>query len=328
MQESETSDESNLSSLVQKGITEIVAAVLKVEEAEIDPEAEMSEYGFDSIGLTTLVNQINETYTLELMPAIFFEHSSVASFAQYLCNAYSDTFRKYYQKQLESDPPKSQVRVSEPEKRRSRFLPAKRESATEIGFTHPTDDPVAIIGMSGVMPRCNDLDEFWNHLKNGDDLITEIPADRWDWKSFYGDPLKEPDRTDIIWGGFMNTVDRFDPSFFSISPLEAELMDPQHRIFLETVWKCIEDSGYKPSDLSGTRTGVFAGISSDEYNDLLHTSGIAEVYTSTGTAYSVLTNRISYLLNLHGPSEPVIVQSCLFVPENATWRLPEASMPF
>ncbi len=300
--------DADLPTLVQKGITEIVASVLKVEEAEIDSEAEMSEYGFDSIGLTTLVNQINETYCLELMPAIFFEHSSVASFARYLCNAYSDTFRKYYQKQSEPDPPKSQVSVPETAgKRKSRFLPAKRQSESlSADFTRYTDDdPVAIIGMSGVMPRCKDLEEFWNHLKNGDDLVTEIPADRWDWRDFYGDPLKEPDRTDIIWGGFMNSVDHFDPSFFSISPLEAELMDPQHRIFLETVWKCIEDAGYKPSDLSGTRTGIFAGISSDEYNDLLHTSGIAEVYTSTGTAYSVLTNRISYLLNLHGPSEPV-----------------------
>ncbi len=309
LQKSETSDESDLSSLVQKGIIKIVSSVLKVEEAEIDPEAEMSEYGFDSIGLTTLVNQINETYSLELMPAIFFEHSSAASFAQYLCNTYSDTFRRHYQKQLKSDPTESQVTVSETagKRRKARFLPAKRKSeAITADFTsHADDDPAAVIGMSGIMPRCNDLDEFWNHLKNGDDLITEIPADRWDWKSFYGDPLKDPDCTDIIWGGFMNTVDRFDPSFFSISPLEAELMDPQHRIFLETVWKCIEDAGYKSSDLSGTRTGVFAGISSDEYNDLLHTSGIAEVYTSTGTAYSVLTNRISYLLNLHGPSEPV-----------------------
>ncbi|MCK5664908.1 MAG: type I polyketide synthase, partial [Thiotrichaceae bacterium] len=83
-------------------------------------------------------------------------------------------------------------------------------------------------------------------------------------------------------------------------------MDPQQRLFLETVWKTIEDAGYKASDLSGTKTGVFVGVSTADYNELLIKNTIdIEAYTAIGTVFSILANRVSYLLNLHGPSEPI-----------------------
>ncbi len=104
----------------------------------------------------------------------------------------------------------------------------------------------------------------------------------------------------------MSDVDKFDPLFFGISPKEAELMDPQQRIFLEIVWKTIEDSGYKASSLAGTKTGLFVGVGSSDYNELLIKNEVKiEAQTSTGIAHSVLANRISYLLDIHGPSEPI-----------------------
>jgi acyl transferase domain-containing protein len=138
--------------------------------------------------------------------------------------------------------------------------------------------------------------------------VTEIPEERWDWKAYYGDPDTEPNKTNVKWGGFLKQIDAFDPSFFAISPREAELMDPQQRLFLflETTWKCIEDGGYKPSDLSGTKTGVFVGVSNSGYREMITRQGLPiESYMATGTATSVIPNRISYLLNLHGPSEPI-----------------------
>ena len=125
--------------------------------------------------------------------------------------------------------------------------------------------PIAIVGTSGVMPQSEDLDEFWENLKNSRDLITVIPPDRWRWEDYYGDPLKEANKSNSKWGGFMKEVDKFDPLFFGISPREAEMMDPQQRIFLEHVWKAIEDSGHKVSDLAGTRTGVFVGVATNDY---------------------------------------------------------------
>ena len=166
--------------------------------------------------------------------------------------------------------------------------------------------PVAVIGMSGVMPLSDDLEEFWINLKEARDLITEIPKERWDWREYYGDPLKEANKSNSRWGGFINDIDKFDASFFDISAGEADLMDPQQRVFLETVWKTIEDAGYKPSDFSGTKTGVYAGVATLDYNDLLIENGVEiEAYTPTGVSHSVLTNRVSYLFNLRGPSEAV-----------------------
>ena len=131
--------------------------------------------------------------------------------------------------------------------------------AENVTYATNSKEPIAIIGMSGIMPQSDDLDAFWRHLEAGDDLVTEIPSDRWDWKAYFGNPAEEANKTNIKWGGFINDVDKFDARFFGISRREAEFMDPQQRIFLETVWKAIEDAGYKPSELAGQKVGVFAG---------------------------------------------------------------------
>ncbi len=159
---------------------------------------------------------------------------------------------------------------------------------------------MAIVGMSCVMPQSEDPETFWRHLTAGDDLITDMPMDRWD-----GAEAEENN----IWpkkGGFMFDVDKFDPLFFGISPRDAELMDPQQRIFLEVVWHAIEDAGYKPSELSGTQTGVFAGVATNDYAELA-SSRLSETaaYAAIGMSHSVLPNRISFLLDLRGPSEAI-----------------------
>mmetsp|Transcript_1834 Transcript_1834/g.1276 ORF Transcript_1834/g.1276 Transcript_1834/m.1276 type:complete len:738 (-) Transcript_1834:104-2317(-) len=160
--------------------------------------------------------------------------------------------------------------------------------------------------MSGKFPQSENLEEFWRHLESGDNLITEIPEDRWDWKEYYGDPEKEANKTNSKWGGFMKDVDKFDASFFKTSPREAELMDPQQRIFLETVWSCIEDAGYKASDLSETNTGLFVGVATTDYAELLREKGAEiESYTATGMSLSIVANRISHFLNFQGPSESI-----------------------
>ena len=137
-------------------------------------------------------------------------------------------------------------------------------------------------------------------------MVSVIPEERWDWKDFYGDPFKEVNKSNSKWGGFMKEVDKFDAPFFGISPREAQMMDPQQRIFLETVWKAIEDSGHKVSDLSGTRTGLFVGAATNDYLDVLRKMEVPlDAYSASGNSHSVLANRVSFLLNLHGPSAPI-----------------------
>ncbi|MBM0280085.1 type I polyketide synthase, partial [Micromonospora tarensis] len=167
-------------------------------------------------------------------------------------------------------------------------------------------DAVAIVGLAGVFPGGNEAEGFFADLAAGRDLVGEVPASRWDWRRWYGDPWTGGDRTPVRWGAFLSDVDRFDPRFFGISAVEADLMDPQQRVFLETVWRAIEDAGYRASDLAGTDTGLFVGVGGMDYLELMLAGGRGlQPHTPTGIAHSVLANRVSFLLDLHGPSEPV-----------------------
>ncbi|HEX2924898.1 MAG TPA: SDR family NAD(P)-dependent oxidoreductase, partial [Ruminiclostridium sp.] len=140
----------------------------------------------------------------------------------------------------------------------------------------------------------------------GRDLITEIPGDRWDCENFYGDPKKEENKTNSKWGGFLNNVAGFDAEFFGISPKEAEVMDPQQRLFLQLVWSAIEDAGYCISNMSGKKVGLFVGVSTSDYQDILRENEVSiEAYSALGITHSVLANRISYLFNWHGESQPI-----------------------
>lgn len=139
----------------------------------------------------------------------------------------------------------------------------------------------------------------------GTDAIREIPADRWNIAAHY-DPVPGRDGKSISrWGGFVDNIDRFDPGFFGISDREADAIDPQQRLLLETSWEAFEDSGQTFETLRGSSTGVFVGISTSDYAGLQHEVGgrtVADVYSATGSAFSIAANRISYCFDLRGPS--------------------------
>ncbi|RKZ54148.1 MAG: non-ribosomal peptide synthetase, partial [Candidatus Parabeggiatoa sp. nov. 2] len=304
--------QSQLLAKLQPDLLSIASAILKVSAKDIDLSNDISEYGFDSISFTEFANKINDKYQLSLTPTIFFEYPSVAALSRFLCDEYQERLLDYYQDRFEavsSTSPAVEIETTATTasevKLRSRFVESVSVPEGSVSGLRAAT-PIAIIGMSGMMPQSEDLESFWQHLESGDDLITEVPPERWDWQAYYGDPTKEANKTKAKWGGFMPAVDQFDPLFFGISPREAELMDPQQRLVLETVWKTIEDAGYKASYLSGTKTGLFVGVATHDYDELLRENvSDIEAHTSTGMAHSILANRISYLLNLHGPSEPI-----------------------
>ncbi len=164
-------------------------------------------------------------------------------------------------------------------------------------------EPIAIIGIGCRFPGAPSPQAFWQLLKNGVDAITEVPSDRWDIHSLYDENPATPGKMYCRWGGFLEQVDRFDPEFFGIAPREAAYIDPQQRLLLEVVWEALEDAGQVPSQLSGTKTGVFVGVSTNDYGQLLLQSlGVVDTYTATGIASTMTANRISYLLNFRGPS--------------------------
>ena len=180
-------------------------------------------------------------------------------------------------------------------------LPASLDAECAVA-----NDSVAIVGMAGVMPQCDDLVTFWEALRYGRDLITEVPSERWNWRDYLNDQDSDNPLTAIRWGGFLKQVDCFDAPFFGISPYEAKLMDPQQRLLLQVVWHVLEDAGYLASDLAGSSTGVYVGVSTSDYFELMRERHVSiDAHTATGYAHSILANRISYLFDFHGPSEAI-----------------------
>jgi myxalamid-type polyketide synthase MxaE and MxaD len=183
-------------------------------------------------------------------------------------------------------------------------------SHPEVRASRATDasrtEPIAIVGMGCRFPGATGLTEFWNLLRNGVDAISEVPRDRWDIDALYDSVPGTIGKMSTRWGGFLSGVDQFDPHFFGISPREAASMDPQQRLLLEVTWEALEDAAQPPDKLAGSRTGVFIGIGGFDYTNVIinfpdHLE-VMNAYLGTGNAHSIAANRISYLLDLRGPS--------------------------
>jgi acyl transferase domain-containing protein len=164
--------------------------------------------------------------------------------------------------------------------------------------------PIAVVGMACRFPGAPDLDAFWRLLRDGTDAIREVPPDRWDLRALYDPTGAEPGTMTTRWGGFLDRVDGFDPSFFGIAPREAAYMDPQQRLLLEVAWEALEDAGVVLEQWAGRPAGVFVGVSTWDYGALQLGAAerIVDGYANTGSALSIAANRISYLFDLRGPS--------------------------
>ncbi|WP_295926418.1 SDR family NAD(P)-dependent oxidoreductase [uncultured Xanthomonas sp.] len=164
----------------------------------------------------------------------------------------------------------------------------------------------AIIGMAFRFPGANDTTTFWKNLIDRKSSVTEIPAQRWDWRGVWGDPKHTVNKTDSKWGGFIDTVDAFDHEFFGFLPKVVQSMDPQQRIMLELAWNCMEDAGVAPSGVRGRKIAVVVGVFNHDYKELQERDEISiEAHHSTGTATAVIANRVSHYFDLRGPSVPI-----------------------
>ncbi|MBV9677207.1 MAG: polyketide synthase dehydratase domain-containing protein, partial [Acidobacteriaceae bacterium] len=262
----------------------LAGEILKLSSSEVPRSKNFLDFGFDSTSLVLFARRIGDSLGIEISPAELFARPTIAQLAKSLDNRVSAPAQHSNHKEVTS---------------RVAMLAAPKQQLTPSNA-----EPIAIIGMAGVLPGSPDLAAFWDHLASGHDLISEAPRDRWDWRSFESGKANEPNPT--RWGGFLSNVDQFDPLFFGISPREAALMDPQQRLFLEVAWHAIEDAGYGPSHIAGTRTGLYVGVATSDYADLLraHAHDV-ESQMATGIAHSILANRVSYLLDFRGPSQPV-----------------------
>ena len=273
---------------LRQSLMEIGADILMVRPSDMDPDSELAHNGFDSISMVDFSDRINERFKTELTPAIFFERPTISAVAEFMMETCETQVHSHFS----------------PEKP-GRRAPRRTVSPLETPPKEPPV-PVAVIGMSGKFPLADTLDAFWRNLEAGRDCIREIPEDR-DYfkvaleKAYDGDP---PER--LGWGGFIEGIQNFDPLFFGISPKEAQVMEPQQRLLMLYIHKAMENAGYSASSLSGSDAGIFIGMGPAGYGSNSWGPGdLPFPHSAAGAIPSLGPARMSWRLNIHGPSEPV-----------------------
>ena len=301
-------------------LTEIVSGILLIDSQDIDLDTYLNEFGFDSVSFTEFANGINEIYQTDLLPAVFFEYQSLSELLEHLLKTYSEQTAAAHPATAESSeliqvptpvalvaPPHEMAQTDPVQEAPQPNVQHEASPANVASAGNYATEPIAIIGMSGVMPGAADLDVFWEVLQQEQSVITEVDQARWDWQTLpFGEGPK--DRQHARYIGSVPDIDQFDPILFSISPAEAPYIDPQHRLMLHSVWSALEQAGIRPMSLAGSNTGVYLGIATSDYDHLLRDLGEhVNFYATTGNSHAMLANRISYYFDWHGPSEPVNV---------------------
>ncbi len=274
-----------------------------VERIQVDES--FDAYGIDSVMVMQMTNELEKSFG-SLSKTLFFEHQTIRSLAGYFLE-----HRREALLQLFDEKPTTAVAPPAPK------VPWRLGLATSLPAGMPGGQPsapaealdIAVIGLAGRYPQARDLEAFWENLRQGRDSITEIPPDRRDAKRFL-DPIWDSPGTHFgKRGGFIDEVDAFDPLFFNIAPRDARHIDPQERLFLETAWAALEDAGYRPREAKGgpgprlpAQVGVYAGVMYSEYQLFAHEQTLGGEPTVAGNIYASIANRVSYFLDLHGPS--------------------------
>jgi len=260
-------------------LAEQVQAVLRLPKAP-SPTIGFFDLGMDSLMAVELRNRLNRAFDGEYVASntIVFDYPDIDSMSRHLAEELGQLAT------AGEAPPSPEIPEPEPP------VPARTG-----------EDGIAVVGMACRFPGARDLAAFWEMLEGGVDAVTDGRQDAGSWSGAVGDP----DAEDVAYrrGAFVDGIDWFDSRFFRISPIEAQLMDPQQRLLLETTWQALEDAGMDPDGLRGSRTGVYAGIGSSEYRDLLQAGNRADSYL--GTTGSVAVGRIAFALGLEGPAMPV-----------------------
>ncbi len=263
-------------------LRELLAAELKLSEAQLDPRMPLDRFGMDSITLIGLSERL-EPLLGPLPRTLFFEWENLEEAAAWLVREHGQHFA-------------SAAVTPEPE----------APTASEPNREAPEGQGIAIIGLAARLPQAPDLARFWENLCAGRDCIAEVPATRWDAAALFDEDGDGYGTTRQRWGGFLDDVDAFDAAFFRIAPTEAKLMDPQERLLLEQTWHVLEDAALTRADLeasqvqAGGEVGVFIGCMYRHY-ELLDHAEEDRPRLALGS-YWWLANRISWHFDLHGPS--------------------------
>ncbi|EGD48846.1 6-deoxyerythronolide-B synthase [Ruminiclostridium papyrosolvens DSM 2782] len=291
---------------IETEVKKVVADLLDDKSEALDLDKSFLELGINSILSVELVEALEQRFEIQLGIEVIFDYRGIKELAEFILDRYgADHMSKHCQNEPAACP--SCTETGNPD-----LLNHKESAKVEVennnrNVSLPGEwgSNIAVIGISGKFAGSETIEEFWDHLEHGDSCIEQINRKGWDERNYY-DPYPDRKNKSISkWGGLLKNIDSFDASFFNISPLEAERMDPQQRLFLEEGYKSIEDAGYSPEQLSGKKVGVFVGGRSSDYKEKTLMEEEINAQTFLGNDMSILAARLSYFLNLKGPSMAV-----------------------
>lgn len=206
------------------------------------------------------------------------------------------------------------------------------KSTDKKHIPHLSEEPIAIVGMSGRFPGASNLHEYWDLLISSRDPIKEVPPNRWNINEYYDPDPSTPGKMSSRYGGFIESIDQFDASFFSITPKEAETLDPQQRILLELTWEALENANIAPNKIKGSKASIFVGVSYSDYGNLLSQQDKEldfNAYQLTGNLLSATAGRLAYFLDVHGQCVAIdtATSSSAVAIHNACQNLREGESP-
>ncbi|MBO0798972.1 MAG: enoyl-CoA hydratase/isomerase family protein, partial [Blastocatellia bacterium] len=307
---------------ITEALRMLLADELQMRESDIDENAQFVDLGLDSISGVTWIRKINDKYHTSIEATKVYSYPTLVQFSRYVKAeaekqgvwASPGVPSTLVEQPVTITPEQSANGISprrtySPESATKKLVSRRRHAGSRIvtgsRATLPSQttltQPIAVIGMAGQFPQAKKLEEFWQNIAQGRNCITEVPSHRWNVDAYYQAGDAAPGKTNSRWAGLLDEYDLFDPLFFEISPTEAESMDPQQRLFLQACWHSIENAGYAARSLFGSKCGVFVGCSNGEYHQLSRGHQLS-AQGFTGGANSILAARISYFLNLQGPS--------------------------
>jgi|GEM_PF-4265250 len=276
-------------------LSQLYIDVAKLADCQLEATRPLEEYGLSSY----LISQLHARFMqlgLTVPATLFYECGTLREAASWLL--------EHRGQQLQALLPAGQPVQGTP--RQAAPAAAEKPRAPIFRSASAESQPrLAIVGLSGRYPGARNIDVLWQNLRQGVDSVRAIPRERWDFRRGYSEDGAAPGPIRSKWGGFLEGVDEFDPLFFRISQAEAERIDPQERLFLQTAWQTLEDAGYSQQELrrtTGDRIGVFVGCMYNDYALLGQDAMARGNQLALGASAGSIANRVSYFLNLRGPS--------------------------
>ncbi|MEO8180782.1 MAG: SDR family NAD(P)-dependent oxidoreductase, partial [Deltaproteobacteria bacterium] len=256
--------------------TEVARVLSLPSPTQVPLDRPLQELGLDSLMAVELRNALGRRAGVTLPATLAFDHPTSAAIAKHLL---ADVLK----------------------------LTEGKQALPSVAPAGASDEPIAIVGIGCRFPGgVTDPESLWRLLEQGVDAITEVPKDRWDIDEWYDPDPDAAGKMTTRWGGFLRDLDRFEPSFFGISPGEALSIDPQERLLLETTWEALEHAGIRAETLMGSATGVYMGLCGNEYQArVMADAKSIDAYALLGTAHSTIVGRLSYWLGLKGPNLPI-----------------------